>query len=154
MFANSQFRYFGRFLTSPIQFPPSIPQISTQHPPCVWKLSTQHQPVIPRTSNSVIHPLQRLWFHTKHMRVCSSMSIYRKTPQPHSPIINSRGIFLAQSLRPCWMLGGIPPSITIWGVTGGWGRPMCFGQMFASSRPIRHGISGVNSRASVSHVQV
>ena len=44
------------------------------------------------------------------------MSICIKTPQPHSPIINGRCKFLAQSLRPCWMLGGIPPSITVWGV--------------------------------------
>ena len=35
----------------------------------------------------------------------------------HSPIINGRCKFLAQSLRPCWVLGGIPPSITVWGVT-------------------------------------
>ena len=37
MFANSQFRYFGRFLTS-------LHSVH-QHPICVWKLSIPHQPL-------------------------------------------------------------------------------------------------------------
>ena len=41
------------------------------------------------------------------------MSVYVDTRQPHAPIINGRGKFLAQSLRPCWMLGGISLSITV-----------------------------------------
>ena len=84
--------------------------------PCFGNLSTQHQSTIPPTQNSVIRPFQRLWFGNRHIHICTLISIYMKTPQPHSPIINGRGQFLDQSLWPCWMLGGIPPSITVWGV--------------------------------------
>ena len=72
--------------------------------------------IIPRIENSYILLLQRLWFHCTRIHGCSSMFTYINTSQPHSTIINSRVDFLAYSSWPCWMLCGIPLSITACGV--------------------------------------
>ena len=102
--------------------------VSTQHTPnfhpaslLVWKT---FQPTSGRYATHIklghssipkaVVPLQTY--------ACMFLNIYViKTPQTHSPIINGMAKFLAQSLRPCWMLGGLPPSITVWGVDIHWG---------------------------------
>ena len=60
--------------------------------------------------------ISKLWFRYTFIYGFSSISTYTITSQSHSPFINNRVKFLAQSSWPCWMLGGILPSITVWGV--------------------------------------
>ena len=55
-----------------------------------------------------------------HIYLWIFLNIYMHQIQTFSPIINSRVKFLAYSSWPCWMLGGIPPSITVWGIRYGW----------------------------------
>ena len=96
----------------PTYFPSSIPLVLGNFSPSINPLFHTH-----KTHSSTS---KAFFSQQTHIRVCSSISlslyIYSKTPQPHSLIISGRGKFLAQSLRPCWMLGGIPPSINVWGV--------------------------------------
>ena len=114
MFPNYQFKYFGRFLTSPYsfhrafpKFPPRTPFVFGNFPPSINPLFHAHKS---RSTWKVVVP------HQTYACMLLIVYIYIKIPQPHSPIINGRGKFLAQSLRPCWLLGGIPPSITVWWV--------------------------------------
>ena len=92
--------------------------ISTQHPETFhpasplffFKLSTQHQPAITRIENWAILPTHGLQFSYTLIRAFSKISAYTKTVQFYSTKNTSMNKFLAQSLSPCLMLGGIPPA--------------------------------------------
>ena len=101
---------FWPFSYSLMQFPPSILKLSTQHPPYFLKFSTQHQPAITRIENWAIPPTQGLQFSYTLIRAFPKISAYTKTVQFYSTKKTSMNKFLAQSLSPCLMLGGIPPA--------------------------------------------
>ena len=96
MLANSQFRCFGRFLSSPYifhpaspKFPPSTPFVFGNFPPSINPLFHAHK--------------TRSFVHFKGCGSATNIFVYvsQYLPQHHSLIINDRGKFLAQSLRPC-----------------------------------------------------
>ena len=58
----------------------------------------------------------RTSFRKFNQSLFCSISAYAIISQSHSPFINIRVTFFAYSSWPCCMLGGFPPSITVWGV--------------------------------------
>ena len=79
-------------------------------------ISTQHQPGFPCFENPVIHLIKRLLFGYALFYVFCSIPTITKISQSSSQIINDRDKFLDCSPWPGWMLGGIPPCITVSGV--------------------------------------